>query len=158
MRRYEHTQQKETQSKMKYTERVASGDDFEFLFELKKAAEYDAVSRVFGWDEMLQRQIHEEEWSHAKPTIIEVNGVRAGSYLFQPQGSNYYFGRFFLMPQFQGQGIGSAVIENCIAKATPKSIDLCHLIGNKVNSLYVRHGFKVTGKDDHFVYMQYTCS
>jgi hypothetical protein len=48
--------------RMKYKERAASQDDFEFLFELKKAAEYDAVSRVFGWNEALQRQLHEQDF------------------------------------------------------------------------------------------------
>ncbi|MGR5284768.1 GNAT family N-acetyltransferase [Vibrio maritimus] len=144
---------------MNFTERAASCDDFEFLFELKKVAEYEAVSRVFGWDEDLQRQLHENEWSQAKPTIIEVDGKRVGSYLFEPQqGGGYYFGRFFLLPEYQGKGIGSGVLESCITKSRTRTISLCYLIGNQVHSLYERYGFRVTGQDEHFVYMRNQCS
>ncbi len=139
---------------MKYKERAASHDDFEFLFGLKKAAEYDAVSRVFGWDEALQRQLHEQEWNEAKPTVIELDGKRIGSYLFEAQGDGYYFGRFFLLPEYQGMGIGSAVMKACIARSGSKTIHLCYLIGNQVHSLYERFGFKVVSQDEHFAYMR----
>ncbi|EJE8540648.1 N-acetyltransferase, partial [Vibrio vulnificus] len=36
---------------MFYKEREATVDDYEFLFELKKLAEFDAIKSVFGWDE-----------------------------------------------------------------------------------------------------------
>jgi hypothetical protein len=64
---------------MGYTERKATIEDFEFLFELKKAAEYEAIVRLFGWDEALQRQLHENEWLQARPTTgteSEFNGIR----------------------------------------------------------------------------------
>ncbi|NOH31751.1 GNAT family N-acetyltransferase [Vibrio mediterranei] len=138
---------------MTYSERAARSNDFDFLFELKKAAEYEAVSRVFGWDESLQRHLHEVEWSQAKPTIIEIDGKRIGSYLLKPQDGGYYFGRFFLLPDYQGKGIGSAVIKDCIGKAKSQPITLCYLVGNQVHSLYERHGFRVTHQDEHFVHM-----
>lgn len=139
---------------MGYTERKATIEDFEFLFELKKAAEYEAIVQVFGWDEALQRQLHENEWLQARPTIIMKNDKRIGSYLFVPQEEGYYFGRFFLLPEHQGKGIGSAIIESCIHSAQSATISLCYLIGNPVQSLYERYGFKVMNQDEHFVYMQ----
>ncbi len=36
--------------------REAIDEDYEFLFELKKAAEYEPVKAVFGWDENVQKQ------------------------------------------------------------------------------------------------------
>lgn len=39
---------------MFYKEREATVDDYEFLFELKKLAEFDTIKSVFGWDESLQ--------------------------------------------------------------------------------------------------------
>ncbi len=143
---------------MNYTERQASNEDYEFLYELKKAEEYDAVTRVFGWDEPLQRSLHEKDWNHAKPTIIEISGNRVGSYLLEPKSDGYYFGRFFLFPHYQGCGIGAAVLKSCIQKASGKTIRLCYLQGNQVQSLYIRHGFQVTEQDEHFVHMQYKCS
>lgn len=43
------------------TTRDATAADFEFLYQLKKKAEYDAVEAVFGWDEVTQRAIHQQE-------------------------------------------------------------------------------------------------
>ncbi len=143
---------------MNYLEREASNNDFDFLFELKKEAEYEAVLHVFGWDETFQRQLHEQEWKKAKPTVIESCGKKVGSYLFQPTEDGFYFGRFFLLQEFQGQGIGSSILKSCIAKAGQETIFLCYLHGNHVHSLYERHGFEVTCKDEHFVYMKYSAN
>ncbi|EGQ9294202.1 N-acetyltransferase, partial [Vibrio vulnificus] len=79
---------------MSYKEREATVDDYEFLFELKKLAEFDAIKSVFGWDESLQWKLHLAEWNEAKPAIIEISGKRAGSYLLQNKGDSLYFGRF----------------------------------------------------------------
>ncbi|TPA58850.1 N-acetyltransferase, partial [Vibrio parahaemolyticus] len=63
--------------------REAIDEDYEFLFELKKAAEYEPVKAVFGWEENVQQEIHRNEWNEAKPTIIEIEGAPVGSYLVQ---------------------------------------------------------------------------
>ncbi len=75
--------------------REAIDEDYEFLFELKKSAEYEPVKAAFGWDENVQKEIHRNEWSEAKPTIIEIEGVPVGSYLVQAHPEHLYFGRFF---------------------------------------------------------------
>ncbi|EOG7766890.1 N-acetyltransferase, partial [Vibrio parahaemolyticus] len=55
-----------------YETRKAENSDYEFLFELKKSAEFEPIKAVFGWDESVQREIHHNEWVEEKPTIIEV--------------------------------------------------------------------------------------
>ncbi|QNE01197.1 GNAT family N-acetyltransferase [Vibrio vulnificus] len=138
-----------------FVTRQAENDDFDFLFQLKKAAEIEAVKAVFGWDENVQKEIHQREWNEAKPTIIEIDGCRVGSFLVQEHPEYLYFGRFFLLPSFQGKGVGSIVLENVIALASEKSlpIKLCYLQGNRVGQLYSRFGFVVTGEDSQFVHM-----
>ncbi|HBK3331618.1 TPA: GNAT family N-acetyltransferase, partial [Vibrio parahaemolyticus] len=66
-----------------------------------------------------------------------------------------YFGRFFLLAQYQGKGIGSQVLKDVIEIAAQKSlpIKLCYLQGNRVGQLYKRLGFEVTGQDEQFVHM-----
>jgi len=56
---------------MNYSTRSAQSSDYEFLFELKKAAEFEPIKAVFGWDEQIQRDIHAEEWAEERPEIIE---------------------------------------------------------------------------------------
>ncbi|EJC6798638.1 GNAT family N-acetyltransferase [Vibrio parahaemolyticus] len=135
--------------------REAIDEDYEFLFELKKAAEYEPVKAVFGWDENVQKEIHRNEWNEAKPTIIEIEGAPVGSYLVQNHPDHLYFGRFFLLPACQGKGIGSQVLKTVIQLANEKSlsIQLCYLQGNRVGQLYKRFGFEVTKQDEQFVHM-----
>ncbi|ENM5776290.1 GNAT family N-acetyltransferase [Vibrio mimicus] len=135
--------------------REAKDEDYEFLFELKKAAEYESVKAVFGWDESVQKEIHRNEWNEAKPTIIEVDGAPVGSYLVQTQAEHLYFGRFFLLPHCQGKGIGSQVLKTVIQLAYEMSlpIKLCYLQGNRVGQLYTRFGIEVIGQNSQFVHM-----
>ncbi|MYM58678.1 GNAT family N-acetyltransferase [Vibrio sp. OCN044] len=138
-----------------YQTRKANDNDYRFLFELKKSAEYEAVKAVFGWDESVQKEIHRNEWEEERPTIIEVEGVPVGSYLLQLCSDYYYFGRFFLLPEYQSKGIGSQVLESITALSGQKSlpIKLCYLKGNRVGELYERFGFVVTEESEDFVYM-----
>lgn len=138
-----------------YEIRKADNSDYEFLFKLKKSAEYEPIKVVFGWDENAQREIHLNEWEEEKPTIIEIDGVAVGSYLVQTHSEYLYFGRFFLLPEYQGKGIGSKVLKTVIELADLKSlpIKLCYLQGNRVGQLYKRLGFSVIGQDEQFVHM-----
>ncbi len=142
-----------------YTTRKAENSDYEFLFELKKSAEFEPIKAVFGWNENIQRKIHREEWDEEKPFIIEVDGVAVGSYLVQFHAEHLYFCRFFLLPKYQGRGIGSQVLKTVIELANQKSlpIKLSYLQGNRVGQLYKRFGFEITGQDKEFVYMLKPC-
>ncbi|KFI11135.1 GNAT family N-acetyltransferase [Vibrio coralliilyticus] len=136
--------------------RPATPGDFDFLFSLKKNAEYDAIKAVFGWDEEMQQRLHLEEWQEDQPTIVTVDGKPAGSFLLQDKGQHFYFCRFFLLACYHGQGMGSKILQHCIelADAQRKSIQLCYLQGSRVGGLYQRFGFKITSEDNDFIYMK----
>ncbi len=136
--------------------RPATPGDFDFLFSLKKNAEYDAIKAVFGWNEQVQQRIHLEEWQEDQPSIVTVNGQPVGSFLLQDKGEHFYFCRFFLLTQYHGNGMGSKILQYCIelADAQRKSIQLCYLQGNQVGRLYERFGFYITGEDNAFIYMK----
>ena len=142
-----------------FTTRLANSKDYDFLFELKKAAEYEPIKAIFGWDETLQKKIHQQEWNENKPIMIEVGGFPVGSYLVEKHADHLYFGRFFLLPSFQGKGIGSAILESVFELACEESlpIKLCYLQGNRVGRLYSRLGFEITKQDSQFVYMCKVC-
>jgi len=135
--------------------RLANRADKAFLFELKKAAEFGPINAIFGWDDDIQQQLHQQEWAEEKPTIITLSGHAVGSYLLQNNADHFYFCRFFLLPNCQGKGIGSEVLTRCItvAEHARKPIKLCYLQGNRVGALYRRFGFQVTSEDKQFVYM-----
>ena len=65
---------------MTFSTRLAQNSDFDFLFELKKAAEFELIKSVFGWDEEFQRKMHKNEWNEARPSIVEISEEAVGSY------------------------------------------------------------------------------
>lgn len=140
---------------IKTTQRRAESQDYEFLFALKKSAEYAAVEAVFGWDEKVQRAIHRQEWQDAKPKIIEWQSQSIGSFLVTEHSEHLYFGRFFLMPEFHSMGIGGNILNSVTRQADEinKPIKLCYLNGNRVSNLYSRHGFEEVHRDAQFVTM-----
>ena len=76
---------------LKYSIRPAQSSDYEFLFELKKAAEFEPIKVVFGWDEQVQRDIHADEWAEERPEIIEYQNKAIGSVLLQDKGKHVFF-------------------------------------------------------------------
>ncbi|WP_070971177.1 GNAT family N-acetyltransferase [Vibrio sonorensis] len=142
---------------LNYTERTATQADYIFLFQLKKKTEYDVIEQVFGWYDHIQQDIHAKEWQEGKPTVIEIDGVRAGSYWLNEESDHFYLGRFYILPEFQNKGLGSRILKQCIAIANGKKkpIKLCYLVNNKVGALYRRYGFQEVSKDQHFFYMTY---
>jgi len=141
---------------LNFSTRAAQEGDVEFLFELKKQAEFGAINAIFGWNEQLQRNMHQDEWAEERPTIIEASGDAVGSFLLQKKEEHFYFCRFFLLPAYQGRGIGSEILSHClkIADSEGRAIKLCYLQGNRVGGLYRTFGFKVTSEDAQFVFMQ----
>ncbi len=138
-----------------YEIRPATENDFTFLYQLRELALRKAVEAVFGWDENIQMGVCAQEWEEARPDILEINGKRVGSYLVQQNPNHIYFGRFYLLPEFQGQGLGNLILDDILALADHKNlpIKLCHLQGNRVSSLYTRLGFKILSEDAEFVHM-----
>ena len=135
--------------------RPSAENDFVFLCQLRKLALFEAVEKVFGWNETIQKEICRREWEEARPDIIEISGQKAGSYLVQINSDHIYLGRFYLLPKFQGQGIGSKILNEVLAISERENlpIKLCYLQGNRVGRLYMRLGFKIISEDTEFVHM-----
>ena len=135
--------------------RLATEQDYDFAFNLKKSAEYGPINAIFGWDEALQQQMHGQEWAAGKPMLICTDGIAVGSYKIEINADYIHFCRFFLLPEHQGQGIGSKVLKQLITLAKEQQLPckLSYLQGNRVGELYARFGFVIDDSDSQFVYM-----
>lgn len=135
--------------------RLATEQDYDFAFNLKKSAEYGPIKAIFGWDEALQQQMHAEEWAAGKPMLICIDGIAVGSFKIEVNTDHINFCRFFLLLKHQGKGIGSKVLNQLITLAEEKQLPckLSHLQGNRVGELYSRFGFAIDNSDGQFVYM-----
>jgi GNAT superfamily N-acetyltransferase len=94
---------------------------FRYSFEVKRAAMGPYIVAHWGWDEALQLRLHGER-----------------------------FGEFYLLPAYQRRGIGSGIIEHCLALADAQGspVRLEYLKWNPVGALYRRHGFVTIGETE----------
>ena len=120
------------------------------------AAEGDYIRAMFGWDERRQREFHADAWTRRRPGIIRYDGERIGTLYVADEEGCIRVRQFFILPQYQGRGIGSHLLAQVVARADRegKVTRLAFLKGNRVESLYARHGFRRVQEDERFCFME----
>jgi ribosomal protein S18 acetylase RimI-like enzyme len=134
----------------------ASDADCEFSYQVKKAAEGELITAVFGWDEAVQREYHQREWHERRPSLITAGGRPVGTIELREEEGRLHVAQFFIAPERQNQGIGTEVLREALRLADEKSqpVRLALLAGNRCVSLYRRHGFEVVGADGALCHME----
>jgi GNAT superfamily N-acetyltransferase len=110
---------------------------------------HDVVVKKFGaFDEARQDQYFEQNWTEDQIEIIECDGVPCGWLAVEDHGDYLELGEIILLPEFQGQGLGTRIIEDIIQTAKARNIPLRLrvMFENEAIDLYRRLGFKETGK------------
>ena len=130
--------------------------DIAFAFEAKRAALGPHVIKRWAWDEALQRDMHERHYSEKPFLEIRRSLQRLGTLWLQRQPDHLCFGEFYLFPEHQGRGTGSAILAHCLAVADSLKLPvrLQYLRWNPVGSLYRRHGFKEVGRSETHFFME----
>ncbi len=133
--------------------RRASDGDRAFAYEVKKAALRAYVEPIWGWDEAVQVEFHRKDWDQRRPEIITLLDHNIGTIEIWRRSEDIHLGEFYLLPQFQRQGIGSQLMAQLVAEADSKGapVRLEVIKINPVKSLYLRFGFSITGETStHF--------
>ncbi|GJM43164.1 MAG: hypothetical protein DHS20C21_00060 [Gemmatimonadota bacterium] len=140
---------------MKLTRRPAEDADKAFVQDANRAAYEDVVVRQFGqWDEAFHEYHFNKKWEDATFEIVESRSGPVGALWTTDEGDHLWLREVFLLPVFQGQGIGTALIRQELAKARrfKKPLRLRVLRENRALSLYERLGFSVCGETEtHFL-------
>lgn len=129
-----------------YTLRPATQTDHDFLYRLHIAAIREAVEATWGWDEAFQRRHFEEHWDPAPRRIIVVEGQDVGMVQVETYAGELFLALIEVAPQWQGRGIGSAVIRDVQAQARKAGLPVTlHVLkaNPKARRLYERLGFVV---------------
>lgn len=137
--------------------RLATKDDMEFAFEVKRASLGPHITVRWGWDNELQRQFHEQRWRGRTWFIVVVEGRDAGTVAIDETSTHIQFGEFYLLPLYQRKGIGTTILRLVITKADnhAKPVKLECLKWNPVASLYSREGFKIQSDNDtHYFFVR----
>jgi len=117
----------------------------EFSYQVKKAAEGEYITSMFGWDEDVQRDFHARAWQEQKPDVITYDGRLIGTIATIESEDCVEIGQFFILPEYQNKGIGTHLLESILDRAdrSGKNVTLRFLTNNPVKSLYVRNGFRL---------------
>lgn len=128
----------------------------EFSYQVKKAAEGEYITLMFGWNENVQRDFHAKAWQRQKPDIIFYDGKLVGTIATIESEDCVDIGQVFISPDYQNKGIGTHLLKGILDRAdqSRKNVTLRFLKNNPVKSLYIRNGFRVVDTDETLYYME----
>jgi ribosomal protein S18 acetylase RimI-like enzyme len=128
------------------TLRPALPSDIEFAYHVWKAAMKGYVEATWGWDEAWQQQRQKQEFAEKAYRIIESEGVPVGTLIVESHPDHLYLSGLYLLPEHQGKGIGSWVLDKVIADAVRQELPLrlrVLQVNTRARRLYERKGFLV---------------
>lgn len=138
---------------MRWILRPATENDLEDLVELRAVAMRPDLERLGRYDEHRVRQRLRDAYTPEHTRIIEVDGEFAGSISMRPAEDRQWLEHFYLAPQHQGRGVGSAVLRSVLDEADGAVVALNVLQGSPARKLYERHGFVTEAEDPVDVFM-----
>jgi len=113
---------------MDFDLRPALDEDQEFLYELHCATMRSVVEQTWGWDEAWQRADFAKRFAKCDISIIEVEttpeaGARlVGSLWLEQRPDSLYIHELQILPELQGRGVGTAVVENVIEQGASSEL------------------------------------
>lgn len=142
---------------MKLELRPCTDHDYAFCWQAKKSAMGPHIESHWGWDETFQESVHRQRWQERPWSLILLDGMPIGTLsIYDRTSVSVRFGEFYLLPEWQRQGIGSRVLADFLAScdADGLTVELEYLKWNPVGSLYRRHGFTTCGETEHHYHLR----
>jgi GNAT superfamily N-acetyltransferase len=138
-----------------WTLRAATPADVEVIVELRAVVMRPDLERLGRFDEHRVRQRFRDAFVERHMSIIMAEGRFAGCVALRPAADGHWLEHFFIAPELQGLGLGSAVLRSLLARtdADSEPVRLNVLQGSAARRLYERHGFVVQTEDPVDVFM-----
>ncbi len=118
------------------------------------------IERIWGWNEDFQLEFHQENYHFLTTFIIQSEGTSIGTVEIKEDDKRIFICSLYLLPAYQGKGIGSDIIIHYLNKAldAQKRVEL-EVLKLNVNALrlYRGLGFSVTGSDENKFFMFKDC-
>ena len=109
------------------------------------------------WDEERRRRESVEDCANSNASIILVGAIEAGILVVERLPHEVHLQDLYLLPRYQGQGIGSALVsalqKEAIARCVPLRLQVLKV--NSAKRFYERLGFSVLEETEYFFHMQY---
>jgi ribosomal protein S18 acetylase RimI-like enzyme len=138
--------------------RPAEHEDYEFLWWLHCSTIRPYVELTWGWDEAWQRQYFRERFDPDRREIVECDGSPIGCISVEWSDDHGFLSLIEIAPEYQSQGIGTRLIERCLADAERRRLPV-RLRVLRANSparrLYERLGFVMVRETDERIHMEW---
>ncbi len=130
----------------RYTLRPVVQTDFDFLWVLKVATLKPYIEKLYGWDESQAKHILRQVMD--KANLVLVDSEPAGMLKVIVEDNFMHLAEIGLMPEHQGQGLGTQIIRDVISAADREGlpVELQVFSANPATKLYERLGFSETHK------------
>jgi ribosomal protein S18 acetylase RimI-like enzyme len=118
----------------------------------------EVIEQTWGWDQAWQRRDFDRRFDEYTVSIIEDDGRAAGGLLVESRPDSIYIHELQIMPEHQGRGFGTAVIQHVISDAATRGlpVGLSVVPANpRAKRLYERLGFYVTAFQAPFFRMRH---
>ena len=133
--------------------RPSTDADAAWIAELRAVVLRDDLQRLGRYDAVRVRRRFIDAFLPAQTRVIVVDGVDVGSISMRRDADSVWLEHFYLRPELQGRGIGSAILAAVMEENTGHRVRLNVLAGSPAQRLYERHGFDVDTEDDVDVFM-----
>ncbi|MGW0853895.1 GNAT family N-acetyltransferase [Streptomyces sp. NPDC002690] len=135
--------------------RPALPGDLETIAELRAVVMRPDLERLGRYDEHRVRQRLRDNFVPEHTSVIEVDGAFAGSVTLRPAERGRWLENFYLTPEVQGRGVGTAVLRSLLTRADEAGTEVRLIVvqGSAARPLYERHGFVEESQDPIDVYM-----
>ncbi|MEW4368813.1 GNAT family N-acetyltransferase [Paenibacillus kandeliae] len=140
-----------------YELQAATLDDAHWIAELRAIVLKEDLTRLERYDEVRVRQRFLNAFQPDYTQRIVMDAQLVGCVALRPDSDGgYVLEHFYIHPDQQGKGIGSAILTHILSQPElhGQSITLNVLQGSPARRLYERHGFRMVEQDEVDVWMQ----
>jgi ribosomal protein S18 acetylase RimI-like enzyme len=127
------------------TLRLATEQDYDFVYHVLKTTMQAYVEQAWGWDEEWQQAYFNMRFTPSEDRIIVLKGRDIGVISVQRRPDEILIAKIYILPPFQGQGIGTQLIRSVLDDAFEQRLPVALRVlkVNPAQKLYQRLGFNV---------------
>jgi ribosomal protein S18 acetylase RimI-like enzyme len=139
--------------------RPALESDRDFLYALYCTTMRDVIEKTWGWDEAWQQTDFDRRLAAYIVSIVEADHRAAGSLWLEWKPDSLYIHEVQIVPEFQGNGLGTAVVQNVIEQGARRTLPVTLSVvpaNPRAKRLYERLGFEITAIEPPFIRMRHS--
>ena len=132
----------------------AASTDAEQLVALRIVAMRESLASIGRFDPRRVRERFLDTFDPALTRHILLNAQRVGFVVTRPQADYLFLNHLYVLPGFQGRGIGAWVLQSVFSEADVQGlpVKVGALRGSDSNRFYLRHGFVLTHEEEFDLY------